>query len=248
MTRAQAVRVQEVISRTRIGANKVATAEIWAQQVAPRRDVISSGNSVHVTITIASRGVPLSRDSFRKKICLSSLRVAPPISLSKIGQKPLEMDFDRLFHPPSLPSFLFLLKFSHEKLCKKRTTKPPLFTKRVNDRAIEKDYVAALASAHLPFFGLPRWSMLTMFPAAAVFWFFAARPLCKGKIWDMISHLRLLLWTWDFMWTESIATFQHFQHKRWLPLISDSQPFDQQGLTFTFIWLLPLMVASAAEQ
>ena len=61
MTRAQAVRVQEVISRTRIGANKVAMAETRAQQVAPRRDVISSGNSVHVTITIASRGVLLSR-------------------------------------------------------------------------------------------------------------------------------------------------------------------------------------------
>ena len=106
MTRAQAVRVQEVISRTRIGANKVATAEIRAQQVAPRRDVISSGNSVHVTITIASRGVPLSRDSFRKKICLSSLRAAPPIRRSKIGQKPLEMDFDRLFHSPSLVLFL----------------------------------------------------------------------------------------------------------------------------------------------
>ena len=55
MTRVQVVRVQEVISRTRIGANKVATAETRAQQVAPRRDVISSGNSVHVTITIASR-------------------------------------------------------------------------------------------------------------------------------------------------------------------------------------------------
>ena len=106
MTRAQAVRVQEVISRTRIGANKVAMAETRAQQVAPRRDVISSGNSVHVTITIASRGVPLSRDSFRKKICLSSLRVAPPILRSKIGQKPLEMDFDRLFHPPSFSSLL----------------------------------------------------------------------------------------------------------------------------------------------
>ena len=84
----------------------------------PHDDVISSGNSVHVTITIASR-VPLSRDSFRKKICFSSLRAALPIPRSKIGQKPLEMDFDRLFHPPSLPSFLFLLKFSHEKLCKK---------------------------------------------------------------------------------------------------------------------------------
>ena len=81
--------------------------------------VISSGNSVHVTITIASSrflpSVPPERKfasvSYARLYRMSSPSLPPSLPPSdqsvgsKIEQKPLEMDFDRLFHP-ALPSFL----------------------------------------------------------------------------------------------------------------------------------------------
>ena len=69
---------------------------------------------------------------------------------------------------PFLPSFflLFLLKFSHAKLSKKGQRN------RFSLPVSEKDYVFGASAGFLALL------LLTMFPA--VFWFLAARPLCKG--------------------------------------------------------------------
>ena len=106
------------------------------------------------------------------------------------------MDFDRLFHP----SFLFLLKFSHEKLCKKRTTKPLLFSKRPSRLRLKRITFQFFGASAV--FWPDYCRSLTMFPAPAVFWFLAARPLCKGIRRYIRTRNRNI---WHYAWFETVC-------------------------------------------
>ena len=131
--------------------------------------VISSGNSVHVTITIASSrflpSVPPERKfasvSYARLYRMSSPSLPPsvrPVGRQQNWAKTVGNGFWSTFSscPSFLPSFflLFLLKFSHAKLSKKGQRN------RFSLPVSEKDYVSVFG-ASAGFLALQRISNIT---------------------------------------------------------------------------------------